>query len=66
MTKISFESSNLTKLNFLPNFSTAILKNNIKFKKTCPGFLFLILDLEKITFLCFLRNAKQSSHTLFD
>ena len=37
---------------FLPNFSTAILKNNIKSKKTCPH-LFLILDLDKIVFFMF-------------
>ena len=48
---------------FLPNFSTAILKNNIKSEKTSPVFLFLVLDLEKIIFLCFLCHAKKSSHT---
>ena len=57
--KMSFESSSLTKLFFLPNFSTAILNNYIKSKKTCPGFLFLVLDLEKIFFFMFSVPCKK-------
>ena len=33
---------------------------NIKSKKTCPGFLFLSLDLEEIIFLCSLCYAKKA------
>ena len=35
--------------------------NKIKSKKTCPGFFYLILDLEKIIFLCFLCYAKKAA-----
>ena len=61
-----FQELQLDQIMFLPNFSTATLKNNIKSEKMCQGFLFLILDLEKIIFLCFMCHAQKSSLTLFD
>ena len=60
-----FRELQLGQIIFLPNFSTVILKNNIKSRKTCLGFLFLILDLEKIIFLCFLCHAKKKSHLIW-
>ena len=47
-------------------FSTAVLKNNIKSKKMCTGFLFLHLDLKEIIYLRFLCLTKKNSYTLFD
>ena len=60
--KISFESSNSTKLFFFPNFSTAILKSNIISKKRARDFCFYFKILRKIFFvfseLC--KKKKQS------
>ena len=55
---MSFESSNLIKLIFYRIFHCDI-KEQYKIKKMSPGFLFLILDLEKIIFLCFLCHGKE-------
>ena len=63
--KISFESSNLTKFFPFQNFSTVILKNNVKSKKACPGLSFLLLNLEKIIYLCFLCHAKKTVIVLY-
>ena len=56
-----FRELQLDLIIFLLNFSTAILKNNIKSEKTCPGFLFLILDLEKINFYVFCAMEKKAA-----
>ena len=55
--------------NFFQNFFTAILWNNIKSKKTCPGFSFVLLDLEIIFVyvrVCVFCDMRKNSHTLFD
>ena len=58
------QCSNLTRFIFFQNFSIAILKNKASSKK-CAEHFFLLVDLEKIFFVCFLCHEKKS-HTSFD